>query len=86
MLSLAMRRIAALLGASGVAGRFTPHTNLVWEPSTGGDRIVSFFEAVEYQATGRFAVDLSGRHFRPPGGPNDDPIVFSVTVNLGHAR
>ena len=67
----------------GLLGKFTPHINVVWEKSTGIDRVVSAFEGVEYQMTERIAFDLSGQHFSVIGGPPDNQVLFGLTINLG---
>jgi hypothetical protein len=71
------------LKASGLLGHFTPHSNVVYEKSTGADRLVSIFEGVEYQITEKFALDVSGQHFGVVGGPVDHQIVVGITMNLG---
>jgi len=71
------------LKASGFLGHFTPHSNVVYEKSTGADRTVSLFEGVEYQITEKFALDFAGQHFNVAGGPIDHQIVVGITVNLG---
>ena len=55
------------LAESGPLHRLTPHTNWVWEKSTGVPRQISVFEGVEYQATDNFAITQKGRNalFRP---------------------
>ena len=63
--------------------RFTPHANVVWERSTGFERIVSIFEGVEFQLTQKLAFDLSGQHFSVAGGAADHQVVFGLTLNLG---
>ncbi len=72
------------LKASGFLGHFTPHTNVIYEKSTGATRQVSIFEGVEYQITEKFALDMSGQHFSVVGGGVDHQIVVGITANLGH--
>lgn len=71
------------LAGFGLLGKFTPHANVVWEKSTGIERVVSVFEGVEYQMTERLAFDLSGQHFSVAGGTPDHQVVFGLTINLG---
>jgi hypothetical protein len=67
-------------------GKITPHCNLVYERSTGMERIVSAFAGVEYQITGKIAVDVSGQRFGLIGGGIDRQIVVGLTMNLGKLR
>ncbi|HTM51445.1 MAG TPA: hypothetical protein VL285_22270 [Bryobacteraceae bacterium] len=71
------------LEASGLLGHFTPHTNVIYERSTGAGRLVSIFEGLECQITEKLAVDLSGQHFDVVGGQIDHQIVVAFTINLG---
>jgi hypothetical protein len=68
---------------AGLPGKFTPHVNFVCEKSTGVERVVSFFEGVEYQINERVALDLSGQHLGVAGGARDHQIVLGITVSLG---
>jgi len=72
------------LKPSGFAGRFTPHSNLIYEKSTGVDRAISVFEGVEYQITEKLALDISGQHFNIVGGTTDHQMVIGITLNFGH--
>ena len=77
------------LRPSGFIGHFTPHTNVIYEKSTGVDRTVSVFEGVEYQITEKVAVDFSGQHFNVIGGQVDNGVLVGLTVNMGklhHAK
>jgi len=71
------------LGAAGLLGKLTPHTNFVAERSTGLRRVTSLFEGVEYQATERLAFDVAGQHYDVRGASPDHQIVFGITLNLG---
>jgi hypothetical protein len=72
------------LKPSGFAGRFTPHSNLIYEKSTGVDRSIAVFEGVEYQITEKLALDISGQHFNVVGGTTDHQMVIGITLNFGH--
>ncbi|MBZ5625780.1 MAG: hypothetical protein LAQ69_44880 [Acidobacteriia bacterium] len=74
------------LKPSGPLGHLTPHTNWLYEKSTGAQRQVSVFEGVEYQITDKFAVDFSAQHFSVWGGSTDHQIVVGLTVNTGRLR
>ena len=74
------------LKPSGPLGHLTPHTNWLYEKSTGTRRQVSVFEGVEYQVTDRFAVDFSAQHFGVWGGSLDNQVVVGLTVNTGRLR
>lgn len=71
------------LAGGGFAGKWTPHMNLVYEKSTGGERSLSLFEGVEFQMTDRLALDVSGQHFGVSGGFPEHQIVVGLTLNLG---
>ncbi len=72
------------LAADGWMKRFTPHTNFIYEKSTGVTRIRAMFEGVEYQISDSVALDVSGQHFSVPGGNRPDHQVFvGLTVNFG---
>jgi hypothetical protein len=71
---------------SGPLSHLTAHTNWLYEKSTGAEREISLFEGVEYQITGKVAVDLSGQHFSAWGGPVDNQVVIGLTVSLGRLR
>jgi hypothetical protein len=71
------------LAASGALGHLTPHTNVVYERSTGAPPTWAAFAGVEYQITGRIAVDVTGQRFGLHGGTPDRQIVIGMTVNLG---
>jgi hypothetical protein len=74
------------LKPSGPLGHLTPHTNWLYEKSTGIQRQVSIFEGVEYQITEKFAIDFSAQHFSVWGGAPDRQIVVGLTVNTGRLR
>ena len=74
------------LAASGALGRFSPHVNVVYERSTGFERVISAFGGVEYQITEKVAVDLSGQRFGLAGGGADRQVLVALTVNLGKVR
>jgi hypothetical protein len=71
------------LKASGFLGHFTPHGNVVYEKSTGVERLVSVFEGVEYQVTEKFAIDASAQHFNVVGGVIDHQVAVGITWNMG---
>jgi hypothetical protein len=71
------------LRSTGPLSHLSPHTNWLYERSTGVTRQISLFEGVEYQITGAVAVDLSGQHLNVWGGPIDHQIVAGLTVNTG---
>lgn len=72
------------LAADGWMKRLTPHTNFVYEKSTGVTRIRAMFEGVEYQINDSVALDVSGQHFSVPGGNRPDHQIFvGLTVNFG---
>jgi len=74
------------LKPSGPLGHLTPHTNWLYEKSTGTQRQVSIFEGVEYQITEKFAVDFSAQHFNVWGGARDHQVVVGITVNTGRLK
>lgn len=74
------------LKPSGPLGHLTPHTNWIYEKSTGTRKQVSVFEGVEYQITDKFAIDFSAQHFGVWGGSSDNQIVVGLTVNTGRLR
>lgn len=74
------------LAASGLAGKFTPHVNALWERSTGSERVISVFEGIEYQMTERLAFDFGGQHFGVNGNATDNQIIFGITLNVGRLR
>jgi len=77
------------LKASGFLGHFSPHGNVIYEKSTGLDRLLSVFEGVEYQVTDNFAIDATAQHFNVVGGAIDHQVVIGITWNLGriaHSR
>lgn len=74
------------LKPSGPLGHLTPHTNWLYEKSTGTERQVSIFEGVEYQITDKFAIDFSAQHFSVWGGAPDHQLVVGLTVNTGRLR
>ena len=71
------------LKASGFLGHFSPHGNVIYEKSTGVERLMSVFEGVEYQITDNFAIDASAQHFNVVGGSIDHQVVVGITWNLG---
>ena len=71
------------LAASGALGHLTPHTNVVYERSTGTGSAWAAFAGVEYQITERVAVDVTGQRFGLRGGSPDRQIVVGMTVNFG---
>jgi hypothetical protein len=74
------------LMATGPLSHLTPHTNWLYEKSTGEQRTISLFEGVEYQITEKVAVDFSGQHFSLWGGVVDHQVAIGLTVNLGRLR
>lgn len=70
------------LAPGGLLGKFTPHVNFVWERSTGFDPIVSAYEGVEFQMTGRFALDITGQHLGV-NGTVEHQVVFGLTLGIG---
>jgi hypothetical protein len=74
------------IASSGAFGRLTPHVNIVAEKSTGFQRTLSGFAGVEYQATERLAIDLSGQRFNWNSGVPDRQVLLSLTINLGQLR
>lgn len=71
------------LAASGSLGHLTPHTNVVYERSTGVGPTWAAFAGAEYQITERVAVDVTGQRFGLRGGTPDRQIVVGMTVNFG---
>jgi hypothetical protein len=72
------------LADNGWLKHVTPHTNFIYEKSTGITRIRAMFEGVEYQINDSVALDVSGQHFSVPGGNRADHQIFvGLTVNLG---
>ena len=71
------------LKSSGPLSHLSPHTNWLYEKSTGSIRQISLFEGVEYQITDAVAIDFSGQHLNVWGGPVDHQIVAGLTVNTG---
>lgn len=71
------------LAAEGKLSRFTAHTNAVWERSTGQRGSFQAFEGVEYEMSGRIAVDVSGQHFGLHGGTPDHQVVLGITFAFG---
>jgi hypothetical protein len=74
------------LAASGLAGKFTPHLNVLWERSTSSPWVTSVFEGIEYQMTDRLAFDMGGQHFGVNGIATDNQVIFGITLNVGHLR
>ncbi len=74
------------LSGSPLLEKFTPHTNMIWERSTGVPGAVALFEGVEYQMTDRVAFDLSGQHFGLRGATPDNQVVVGMTVSLGRLK
>ena len=74
------------LKSSGFLGHLTPHGNVVYEKSTGVDRLISMFEGAEYQITEKLALDISGQHFNVVGGTSDHQIVIGLTLNFGRPQ
>jgi hypothetical protein len=74
------------LAAGGMAGKFTPHVNAVWERSTGVEPVTSLFEGVEFQMTERVAFDLSAGHFAIGKAAHDNQVVFGATINFGQTK
>jgi hypothetical protein len=74
------------ISGSDTAEKFTPHCNVVWEHATGIEAVLSVFEGVEYQMTGRIAFDLSAQHFAVNTRTADHQIVIGVTVNFGKQK
>jgi len=71
------------LAAAGAFGHLTPHTNVVYERSTGANPNWAGFAGMEYQITGRVAVDVTGQRFGLRGGTPDRQIVVGMTFNFG---
>jgi len=65
-------------------GKITPHTNWVWERSTGIERQISIYEGVEYQIVDPFALDFTVQHISVWGGGRDTQFVLGITVNTPH--
>ncbi len=61
----------------------TPHTNLQVEKASGLRRQISAFEGIEYQITGRVALDFSGQHYGLGSGAVDHQAVVALTVHFG---
>jgi len=74
------------LAPSGALGHLTPHTNWLYEKSTGTVRQISIFEGVEYQVTEKFAIDFSAQHISLWGSAPDTQIVVGFTVNTGRLK
>lgn len=76
------------LGAAGFWGRVTPHLNAVLERSAGVERTVAAFGGVEYQITGKVALDVAAQRFGLVGGGADRQVLVGLTINLGklHSR
>lgn len=74
------------LAASGTLGHLTPHSNVVYERSTGVQPTWAAFAGMEYQITGRVALDVTGQRFGLRGGTADRQIVVGMTVNFGKVR
>ena len=71
------------LAAGGAWGHLTPHTNLQVEKASGVTRQISVFEGIEYQITGRVALDFSGQHYGLGSGAVDHQAVVALTVHFG---
>ena len=71
------------LAASGGWGHLTPHTNVIYERSTGFTATTAVFGGIEYQITERLAVDFSGQRFGWKGGTPDRQFVVGITMNFG---
>jgi hypothetical protein len=71
------------LKSTGPLSHLTPHTNVLWERSTGVEREVSLFEGVEYQINSKVAIDFSGQHLNVWGGQHDNQLVIGLTIGLG---
>lgn len=74
------------LAQSGELGKITPHTNLVWEKSSGNHDTWALYGGVEYKATARVAFDLSGQRLGISGVAPDRQVLLSATFNLGRVR
>ena len=71
------------LAAGGAWRHLTPHTNLQVEKASGLTRQISVFEGIEYQITGRVALDFSGQHYGLGSGAVDHQAVIALTVHFG---
>ncbi len=71
------------LASKGALSRFTPHMNAVWERSTGFAPSTALFAGVEYQATQRVGIDVSGQRIGSPGFV-DRQVLLGMTINLGN--
>ena len=71
------------LAAGGAMGHLTPHVNVQVEKASGVRRQVSVFEGIEYQITGRVALDFSGQHYGLDSGAVDHQAVVALTVHFG---
>ena len=74
------------LARYGFASRLTPHSNIVWERSTGVSALVTFAEGMEYQANDRFSVDVTVQHLNVRSNIADTQLVSGFTWNLGAVR
>ena len=71
------------LSGSPLLEKFTPHTNVEWDKSTGLEHSILASEGIEYQITDRLAFDVSGQHLLNSGNPNDHQLAFGITLNIG---
>ena len=71
------------LAAGGAWGHLTPHANLQVEKASGVTRQISVFDGIEYQITGRIALDFSGQHYGLGSGAVDHQAVIALTVHFG---